>query len=183
MKTWTAVMVTLAALVVTMSVGSEPVTRSSTTSSPPASAFLPRMGGMFGPKQTVFFGYVRTMSRDGARWIARIDPTLVLTGVTATTAGVEDGYVRPGEPVPNDYYERNESTRPLTYVVPASARITVITNPGTGPRSTLVPVSEFAQIVKGRNPAKRPGLWGPWSGFWIRVQADRALALDQAYKP
>ena len=178
-----AALAMLVALVVVMSAASEPVSRSTPTATPPASAFLPRMGGMFGPSQTVFFGYVRSMKRDGARWVARIDPTLVVSGITATTAGVEDGYVRPGEPVPNDYYERNESKRPLTYVVPVNAHVTVIVNPGTGPRSTVVPVSEFAQIVKGKNPRNRPGMWGPASGFWVRIKGDTALAFDQAYRP
>lgn len=176
-----AAVAVLAALVVVVPAASERAERATVTATPPASAFLP--SGVFGPRQTVFFGYVRSLKHSGGRYLARIDPTLILTGVTATTAGVEDGYVRPGEPVPNDYYERNETKRPLTYVVPANAHVTVLVNPGTGPRSKAVPVREFAQIVRGGNPAKRPGLWGPASGFWIRVQSDRALAFDQAYRP
>ena len=181
MRTSIAVLASLAALVVVLPAASEPAERSTPAAAPPASAFLPK--GPFGPRQLVFFGYVKSLTQSGARYVARIDPSLILTGVTATTAGVEDGSLRPGEPVPNDYLERNESKRPLTYRVPANAHVTVLTNPGTGPRSTVVSVSEFAQIVKGKNPKKRPGLWGPASGFWIRVEADRALALDQAYRP
>lgn len=181
MKTPLVVVSILAALVVVVPAASEPSERSTAAAVPPASAFLPK--GAFGPRQTVFFGYVRSLTRSGSRYVARIDPSLVLTGITATTAAVEDKVLRPGEPVPNDYYERNETKRPLTYRVPAGAHVTVLTNPGTGPRSTVVPVSEFAQIVKGGNPKSRPGLWGPASGFWIRVEADRALALDQAYRP
>ena len=174
-------MATLVALVVVVPAGSEPVERSSATATPPASAFLPK--GMFGPRQLVFYGYVKSLTRSGSRYVARVDPSFMLTGVTASTAAVEDGVLRPGEPVPNDYYERNQTKRPLTYLVPANAHVTVLVNPGTGPRSAVVPVSEFAQIVKGKNPKKRPGLWGPAAGFWIRAQSDRALALDQAYRP
>jgi hypothetical protein len=47
----------------------------------------------------------------------------------------------------------------------------------------VISVSEFARIVKGKNPRNRPGLWDPASGFWIRAQGDRALAFDQAYRP
>lgn len=152
-----------------------------TTATPPVSAFMPH--GPFGPRQLVFFGYVRSLTGKGNRYVARIDPSLILTGITASTAAVEDKALEPGEPVPNDYYERNESKRPLTYRVPANAHVTVLVNPGTGPRSAVVPVSEFAQIVKSKNPRNRPGLWGPGSGFWIRTQGDRALAFDQAYRP
>lgn len=181
MKTSIAVLATLAALVVVVPAASESAGPATTTGTPPASAFLPH--GAFGPRQVVFFGYLRSLTRSGSRYVARIDPSLILTGVTASTAGVEDKVLRPGEPVANDYYERNETKRPLTYRVPANAHVTVLANPGTGPRSTVVPVSELAQIVKGRNPKHRPGLWSTASGFWIRVQADSALAFDQAYRP
>ena len=181
MKTLLALVVTLVALVVVVAADSEPLAVSSTSATPPASAFVPH--GAFGPRQIVFFGYVRSVTRNGVRYAARIDPSFMLTGLTASTAAVEDGVLRPGEPVPNDYYERNETKRPLTYLMPVGAHVTVLVNPGTGPRSVVVPVSELAQIVKGKNPKSRPGLWGPASGFWIRAQGDRALALDQAYRP
>jgi hypothetical protein len=180
-KTLTAALALFGALVVALPAASEPAGRSMTTPPPPASAFVPH--GAFGPRQLVFFGYVRSLTRRGKRYVARIDPSLILTGITASTAAVEDKALKPGEPVPNDYYERNESKRPLTYRVPTNAHVTVLVNPGTGPRSTVVSVPEFALIVKGKNPKNRPGLWGPGSGFWIRIQSDRALAFDQAYRP
>lgn len=181
MKTSLVVLAALAALLTAVPAASNPAERSSAGATPPASAFLPR--GAFGPSQLVFFGYVKSLTRSGRSYVARIDPSLMLTGITASTAAVEDKVLRPGEPVPNDYYELNETHRRLTYRVAPTAHVTVLTNPGTGPRSTVVPVSEFAQIVKGRNPAKRPGLWTPAGGCWIRVKADRALAFDQAYRP
>lgn len=180
MRISTAVVASLAALVVVVPAASETGGRSAVTATPPASAFLPK--GMFAPRQTVFFGHPKSLRRVGGRWVARIDPSLMLVGVTASTAAVEDGVLSPGEPVPNDYYERNESKRPLTYRVPANAHVAVIVNPG-GLRSVVVPVSEFALIVQGENPKKRAGLWSPASGFWIRVRGDEALAFDQAYRP
>jgi hypothetical protein len=179
-KTSIAVLATLAALVVVVPAASESSRRSAATADPPASAFLPK--GMFAPRQTVFFGYPKSLKRVGNRYVARVDPSLKLTGITASTAAVEDGVLQPGEPVANDYYERNESKRPLTYRVPATAHVTVIVNPG-GLRSVVVPVSEFALIVRGKNPKRRPGLWSTASGFWIRIQGDTALAFDQAYRP
>ena len=181
MKLSVALLAMLASLVMVLPAASEPAERSATATSPPASAFMPR--GAFGPRQLVLFAYVRALAPSGNRYVARIDPTLLLTGITASAAAVEDKVLRPGEPVPNDYYERNESKRLLTYRVPANAHVTVLVNPGTGPRSALVPVSELAQIVKGKNPRNRPGLWSPDSGFWIRIQGDRVLAFDQAYRP
>lgn len=181
MKLPVAALATLAALVAIVPASSQPSEATSSTTVPPVSAFLP-LGG-FGPRQLVFFGFVKSVTPTGSRYVMRADPALVLTGVTATTAAVEDKVLRPGEPVPNDYYIRDEAHRLLTYRVPATAHVTVLTNPGTGPRSTTVTVFEFSQIVKGKNPARRPGLWGPASGFWIRIEADKALTINQAYRP
>lgn len=176
-----AAVAALAALVVVVPAASEPTGRSTAIATPPASAFVPR--GMAGPRQLVLFGFVKSLTRSGGNYLMRVDPALMLTGITASRAAVEDGVVAPGEPVPNDYYIRNEDKRLLTFRVPADAHASVIVNPTTGPRPTVVPVSELAQIVKGKNPRKRPGLWGPESGYWIRVRGDQALAVDQPYRP
>ena len=155
---------------------------SSGTVAPPVSAFLPRPP-MVPPRQIVFFGYVKSLTRDRNRYLVRIDPAVSLTGITARRAAVGDGVIEPGDTVPNDFYVRNESRRQLTYRVPASAHVTVITNPGTGPRSTRITVAELANVLKGSNPKNHLGIWQPDSGFWVRVGGDTALALDQQYRP
>jgi hypothetical protein len=137
-----------------------------------------------GPPPTVVqYGYVRSLVATGGRYRMRFDPALWLSGETARRAAVEDGAIPPGEPVPNDYYVRNEGTRQLTYTVPRSARVTIVTNEFlSGVQSTRIAVSELAAIVKGRNPKKRK-LYGPQLGFWVRVAGDRANRLDQQYQP
>jgi hypothetical protein len=103
--------------------------------------------------------------------------------VTANRAAADDKVIRRGDTVPNDYYIRDEGHRLLTYIVPASARITVITNTrATGIRATPISAPELAQIVRGRNPKGR-ALFEPKNGFWIRVATDTVRALDQQYQP
>jgi hypothetical protein len=140
----------------------------------------PRLAGP--PPTIVQYGYVRSLVRAGSVYRMRFDPALWLTGATAQRAAVEDGVLAPGEPVPNDYYIRNETKRQLTYVVPRNARVTVVTNPAGGLRSTPIAVPELAAIVKGRNPNGRK-LYGLSLGYWVRVAGDRVVALDQQYQP
>ena len=131
----------------------------------------------------VVYGHVRSLVRKGGGFEARIDPAWWLTGVTARQAAAADGAIRPGEPVPNDYYVVDESHRVLTYRVATSARVMVLTRRGRGPiPATAIPVSELAQIVAGRNPRHRQ-LLEPKAGFWLRVTGDRITALDQQYQP
>jgi hypothetical protein len=137
------------------------------------------------PRELTLYGHIRSLTRKGARYELRFDPAWWLGGVTANRAAIEDRVIPPGDVVPNDYYVRDETHRLLTYRVPATARATVITFGGPpGLRSTAIPVSELAQIVKGRNP-KRRRLYGPGNrlGFWIRVATDTVRALDQQYQP
>lgn len=131
------------------------------------------------PRLSVFYGNLATLSRAGGHWVLRVDPAAFLEGSTAQRAAVEDGAIAPGEPVPNDFYVRNESKRLLTYRVAAGARVTVIT---AGIRATRVSVAELATILKGGNPNRRKLFGSPRDGFWVQVRGDTVLSMDQQYR-
>jgi hypothetical protein len=129
--------------------------------------------------EVVLYGHVRSLVRKGRRFEMRFDPAWWLNGVTARRAKLED---TGSSDVPNDYYIREEGHRLLTYVVPATAVVTVLTK---GIRATAITVSELAQIVKGENPKHR-SLLEPMAGFWIRVgyrYPSPVLSLEQQYQP
>jgi hypothetical protein len=134
--------------------------------------------------QQVLWGHIRSVARHGGRWELRFDPAWLLTGVAAERAAVEDGALQPGEPVPNDSYVVDESHRLLTFVVSPSARVTLV---GRGLNAIVVPVSELAQIVRGRNPKRRPLFdRGRNLGYWIRVGStypNAVVSIDQQYHP
>ncbi len=134
--------------------------------------------------ETVLYGHIKSLTRKGSRFELRFDPAWLLTGTAAERAAVEDGVLQPGEAVPNDSYTVEEGHRLLTYVVLPTAQATVLSK---GLRPTTIPVSELAQIVKGKNPRHR-SLFDPTkhSGFWIRVgnkYPNPAVSLDQQYHP
>lgn len=133
----------------------------------------PRLGVL------VQYGHIKALTRKGRRFELRFDPAWWLGGETARRAAVEDKAIRPGESVPNDYYIVEESHRPLTYLVPPTARVTIVT---MLPRSERSTVSELAQLVKGKNPKHRRWL-NMHLGFWIRVKGDTVRSLDQQYQP
>ena len=132
----------------------------------------------------MLYGHIKTLTRKGSRFELRFDPAWLLTGGAAERAAVEDGVLQPGEAVPNDSYVVEEGHRLLTYAVLRTAHVTVLSK---GLRPLAIPVSELAQVVKGRNPQHR-SLFDPTnhSGFWIRVgnkYPNPALSLDQQYHP
>jgi hypothetical protein len=135
------------------------------------------------PRVVVQYAHVKLLRRTGGRFVMRVDPALWLSGVTAYHAAVEDKAIAPGDAVPNDYYIRDSDHRLLTYRVPSTARVTVLTRGGGGPLpTTTISVAEFAQIVQGRNPKHRR-LLEPKAGFWLRVAIDSVFTLDQQYQP
>jgi len=128
------------------------------------------------------FGHINALSRQGRGLVLRFDPALFTSSVTANTAAAEDGVVPKGQPVPNDNYVVEEGHRLLSYRLPASARVTVLTRHGTGPLGeTAVSVAELGRLVNGGS--HRPLLEPLDSGVWIRVHIDAVCSLDQQYRP
>ena len=136
--------------------------------------------GVGAPGEQVQFGYVESLTRKGSRYELRFDPAWFLTGETANVAAAEDGAVEPGEPVPNDNYVVNEGHRLFTYLVPADARVKVLTN---GVSGSPVTVAQLAELVRGKNPFPRPLFEPLTTGFWIRIDIDTVRSLDQQYRP
>jgi hypothetical protein len=136
--------------------------------------------GVGPPAELVEFGYIRSLRRAGTSYRMRFDPAWFLSGVTANVAAAEDGAVPRGQPVPNDNYVVNESHRPFTYVVPPSARVTVLK---TGVAGTRITVAQLGQLVAGKHPFPRPLFERLDTGFWIRVHIDTVRSLDQQYHP
>ncbi len=141
----------------------------------------PAKSGLGAPRQVLEFGYIKSLTRTGAHYKMRFDPAWFLTGVTANTAAADDGAVEPGQPVPNDNYVLDEGHRLLTYTVPATAHVKVLTNQGdSGISGTPVTVAQLAEIVSGQSDLK---LFEPIeTGFWIAVSIDTVRSLDQQYR-
>jgi hypothetical protein len=136
--------------------------------------------GVGPPGQMVQFGNIKSLKPKGSGYEMRFDPEWFLTGLTANTAAAEDGAVAPGEPVPNDNYRVDEGHRLLTYLVPANARVTVLTT-GSNLSGTPITVAQLAQIVAGKKPVS---LFEPIStGFWIQIDIDTVRSIKQQYVP
>lgn len=131
------------------------------------------------PSQGPLFGHIKSITRDGNRFVMRFDPAWWLTGLAAERAcGCH--------PVANDHYVVDESHQLLTFAVRRDAHVNVLTR--GGPIGvTSISVAELAQIIKGKNPNHRR-LLGRTAGygFWIRTGVhypNPVVSLDQQYQP
>jgi hypothetical protein len=163
--TLTVAAMCIGAFIATARVSASPVSSSAAVAKQPAN---------------VLYGHIKSLKHKDHSFELRFDPAWWLTGVTAERAKRED--TGSGD-VTNDYYIVDEGHRLLTYVVPTSAHVTMVTR-GQHPVTTIS-VSELAQIVKGKNPRHRQ-LLERKAGFWIRIgdkYPSPALTLDQQYQP
>jgi hypothetical protein len=135
-----------------------------------------------GPTEVALYGHIKSLAPKGDHFEMRFDPAWFLNGVTASQAKLED---TGSTDVPNDNYVVEEGHRLLTYLVPSTARITVLSRtgklPGPGFPSTAITASQLAQLVDGKEPIK---LAEPLeSGFWMHVSIDTVCSLQQQYRP
>jgi hypothetical protein len=140
------------------------------------------------PAALTQFGYATSLtpkgsaSPNGGAYTLRFDPALWLEGQTANVAAAEDGVVKPGTPVPNDYYIRNPDHKLLTFKLSANAHVTVLVNL----RTTKVTVAKLAQLLaaKSKYPCTPYQLRLPCRlGFWLTYRIDTVKSLDQQYQP
>jgi hypothetical protein len=128
------------------------------------------------------YGHVKSLTRSGDSFELRFDPAWFLSGVTANRAALED---TGSSDVPNDNYIVEEGHRLLTYLVPATARVTVLSRdgelPGPGFPLQAITVSKLAQLVQGEEPVELAESLE--SGFWMRAKGDTVCSLVHQYRP
>jgi hypothetical protein len=115
--------------------------------------------------QQSLYGHISSLTRKGNRYVLRFDPAWLLSGLTASRASLED--TGSGD-VPNDTYTRDEKHKLLTFLVPATARVTVLTHTTCSTRTTV------AKLAKSSTPSRR---------FWIQVRIDTVRSIDEQYHP
>lgn len=145
------------------------------TTKPASSSALAKYVNPPGTAGRVHYGHIKSLTRKGRRFELRFDLAFWLSGETARRAALEDHPNDPG----GDYYVLEESHRLVTYLVPPTARVTIVTRLPYSEEST---VSELAQLVKGKNPKQRRWL-NMHFGFWIRIKGDAVSSLHQQYVP
>lgn len=171
-------LVILAALAVLVAAGLASL-RLAQTASPSAKPSSIETAAPCGTSAVAQYGHIESLTRNGDHFEIRFDPAWYLTGVTATRAALED--TGSGD-VPNDAHIVEESHRAYTYLVPASAHVTVLTRSGKPDFGrTTITVEQLAQLVKGEEPVKL--FESLESGLWMKYYNDTVCSLDQQYRP
>jgi hypothetical protein len=154
--------------------GSESAGQAPTTSTPTGTTTKAR------PAER--FGYIRSVSTAGPAVTLAFDEAEFLTGDAAQKAAEEDGFVKPGESVPNDYYIRNPDKTARTLRLANDAKITHFQcSPcRDGLPGKLGPF--LAAFVTGRRNLNDP-YRGKYSQYWLTIRDGEVVAIDEQYVP
>jgi hypothetical protein len=164
MKSSIIMLATAAALVATVSAASA-TSRSAAAPAAKQSCTFATLPRATPAGQQSLYGHINSLTRKGNHYVLRFDPALLLSGVTANRASLED--TGSGD-VPNDTYTRDETHKLLTFLVPAGANVTVLTHATCSTQTTV------AKLAKSTTPRRR---------FWIRVRIDTVRSIDEQYHP
>jgi len=134
-----------------------------------------------------YFGHIVGIARRGSLYELRFDPAWLTSGVTANAAAAAatGSRCRPQAcpPVPNDFYEIDDSHTALVFLLPATAHGTVLLRgaPGGLQPGTTISAPQLAALVHHHS---RLHLFEPLaSGVWLSVHVDTVRTFAQQYLP
>ena len=129
------------------------------------------------------FGYVRAV--DAAADPATIDFDVAdfLQNQLAEEGAVEDGVIRPGEPVPNDYYIRNDDESVETLEVSPQVTVTHVQCPTSCTEGLPGDFAAFAASFGQTGHTLNDEYRGAESQYWVTIADGEVVAIDEQYLP
>jgi hypothetical protein len=129
------------------------------------------------------FGYIRSVDTSTEPATLEFDEAEWLTGEAAQEAAEADGAIEAGSPVPNDYYVRNPDESTRTLEIAPDAAVTAIRcqlcregKPGT--------LEDFLAAFSVAKPTTYADDYrGAKSQYWLSIEDERVLAIDEQYVP
>ena len=129
------------------------------------------------------FGYVRAVNIASDPATIDFDVAEFLSSQIAQDAAVEDGVIRPGEPVPNDYYIRNEDKSVESLEVSPDVKVTHVQCPTSCSEGLPGDFDAFAAAFKGQGYTLNDEYRGAESQYWVTVDGGEVVAIDEQYLP
>ena len=128
------------------------------------------------------FGYIRSVSTAGPAATLAFDEAELLTGEEAQRAAEEDGIVQPGEPVPNDYYIRNQDKTTQTLPIATDAKITARRCPLCR-KGRPGDLEDFLASFMKTGQTYADPYRGAEAQYWLTIEDGTVVAIDEQYLP
>ncbi len=129
------------------------------------------------------FGYLRAVDTEDPVRLT-FDEAEFLTGDAGLEAARADGFIAPGEPLPNDYYIRNPSRATARIPVGRDVAVTTVTC-RDGCRD--IPGDLAGLLRSFTDPPSEPSLLDEYRGaasqYWITIRSGEVVAIEEQYLP
>ncbi len=126
------------------------------------------------PQNGKVFGFIRDVIKSGGVYYVYTDLALFLTGPKAVQAAAKDGFIKPGEPLDNDYYIQNNNKKVRTYPIAAGALISL-----AGPTKSITLGGLFS-LMHGTDSYSKQHAGAP---YWITLKNGRVMEIKEQYVP
>lgn len=111
------------------------------------------------------------------------DSAQMLFGPIAQNAAEEDGVVEEGEPVPNDYYIRNEDEAIQVVPVASFVRVTRVECVGGCEEGARGSFDDLAASFEGEGYTFEDEYRGAESQYWLTISDGEVVEIDEQYLP
>jgi hypothetical protein len=129
------------------------------------------------------FGYVRAVDPAAEPATIDFDVADFLRDQLADGAAVEDGVIRPGEPVPNDYYIRNDDESVETLELSPQVKVTHVQCPTSCTEGLRGDFAAFAASFEHTGQTLNDEYRGAESQYWVTLADGEVVAIDEQYLP
>jgi len=127
-------------------------------------------------------GFIKKVYTKGSRYFLTIDYVQFLTGQAAIKAAVEDGVIKAGETLDNDYYIRNQNTKLRTFIITVGIPVSAETyfSGGTPVGKATLTLAEFRSAMSPSDANNGSMRAAPW---WITIQNLTVTKIAEQYIP
>jgi hypothetical protein len=127
-------------------------------------------------------GYIKRVYKKGSRHYLTIDYVQFLTGQAAIKAAIEDGFIKSGETLDNDYYIRNQNTKLRTFIIKVGIPVSAETyfSGGTPVGKATLTLAEFQSAMSPSDANNGSMRAAPW---WITIQNLTVTKIQEQYVP
>jgi hypothetical protein len=127
-----------------------------------------------------YFGSIKSVDLSGDSSSVVFDLAYFLTGDEGKKAAIEDGFIKKGEGLDNDYYIRNNNPLLRTLSLSAGASVEIV-DWARCCESITGDLQAFADSFSPEMSGS--GYRGPSSPYWITLQGGRIVLVEEQYLP
>jgi hypothetical protein len=136
------------------------------------------------PSDGRHFAYIQTIDTSSTPATLTMDIAEFLSGEEANRAATEDGVIEEGDSVENDYYVRNPDETPVDLPITSDVSVTHVHCNGGCREDLPGTLADLAASFSDPEPKTlNDDYRGAESQYWVIVQDDEVVAIDEFYLP